>query len=207
MKLIIFGATGTIGVHLIEQALEQYHVVTAYVRNPDKMSINHANLNVIRGNVLDPASVKAAIQGHDAVICALGAGRKGKIRSEGSRNIIHAMEDSGIRRLICLSTLGAGDSRESLNFFWKYIMFGLLLRKAYADHQMQEELVQQSRLDWTIVRPGAFTDGEHTKTYRHGFSPSDKTIRLKISRADVADFMLNQLKDAQYLHQAPGISY
>jgi len=86
-------------------------------------------------------------------------------------------------------------------------MFGLFLRKAYADHQMQEKLVQQSRLHWTIVRPGAFTNGGLTRNYRHGFSPSDKSLRLKISRADVADIMLNQVLDERNLHRTPGISY
>lgn len=86
-------------------------------------------------------------------------------------------------------------------------MFGLLLRKAFADHVLQEEYVKQSRLDWTIVRPGAFTDGALTGEYRHGFSATDKGITLKISRADVADFMLKQLVDETYLHATPGLSY
>ena len=86
-------------------------------------------------------------------------------------------------------------------------MFGLLLRPAYADHISQESYVTQCRLDWTIVRPAAFTDGERTGQYRHGFSGTDKTTKLKISRADVADFMLKQLTDEMYLHKTPGLSY
>ena len=86
-------------------------------------------------------------------------------------------------------------------------MFGLLLRRAYADHTRQEELLKDSCLDWTIVRPGAFTDGNRTGAYRHGFPGTDKTIEGKISRADVADFMLRQLTDSTYLHETPGLSY
>ena len=207
MKLLIFGSTGSIGCQLVKQALEQGHMLTAFARDPVRVDIKHANLQVIQGDVFDPASVEKAVQGHDAVLCSLGAGRKGAVRSEGTRNIIHAMEKAGVRRFICQSTLGVGDSRGNLNVFWKYIMFGLLLRPMYADHVSQEDYVRQSRLDWTIVRPGAFTDGERTGKYRHGFPSTDKTTKLKISRADVADFMLKQLTDDAYLHKTPGLSY
>ncbi len=183
MKLLIFGKTGSIGRQLVKQALEQGHMLTAFARDPVRVDIKHANLQVIQGDILDPASVEKAVQGHDAVLCSLGAGLKGAVRSEGTRNIIHAMEKADVRRFICQSTLGVGDSRNNLNFFWKHIMFGLLLRSAYADHVSQENHVKKSHLDWTIVRPGAFTDGERTGQYRHGFPGTDKTTKLKISRA------------------------
>lgn len=117
------------------------------------------------------------------------------------------MVKTGIKRLICQSTLGVGDSRGNLNFFWKCLMFGVLLREAYEDHVIQEDQVVKSDLDWTIVRPAAFTDGDLTGTYRHGFPGSDRTTALKISRADVADFMLRQLTDNRYHHLTPGLSY
>jgi putative NADH-flavin reductase len=207
MKLVIFGSTGSIGQNLVEQALEQEHTVAAFARNPAKLEIEHAHLTVVQGDVLDTASVEKGVDGQDAVLCALGAGAKGAIRTEGTRNIVRAMENAGVNRFICLSTLGVGDSRASLNFFWKHIMFGLLLRGAYADHVSQEDCVKESRLDWTLVRPGAFTDGKRTGVYRHGFPGTDKTIKAKISRADVADFMLKQLTDRTYLHETPGLSY
>jgi putative NADH-flavin reductase len=83
----------------------------------------------------------------------------------------------------------------------------VLLRRVYTDHVRQEDCVKQSRLDWTIVRPVTLTDGDRTGEYRHGFSSTDKTLKLKISRADVADFMLRQLTDRTYLHNTPGLSY
>ncbi len=86
-------------------------------------------------------------------------------------------------------------------------MFGLLLRNVYADHEAQEAVIKRSDLDWTIVRPGAYTNGERTGEYRHGFPVADKTIKAKISRADVADFMLKQLADNTYLRKTPGVSY
>jgi len=209
MKLLIFGSTGSIGRHLVEQALEQGHTVTAFARNPAKLDIQHPNLKVVQGDVLDLASVEQAVQGQDAVLCVLGSGgkRTGTIRSEGTRQIIYAMQKVGIRRLICQTTLGAGDSWGNLNFFWKYIMFGTFLREVFADHERQENEVKQSHLDWTIVRPGAFVDGKRTGNYRHGFPGNDKTVKLKISRADVADFLLKQLADDSYLYKTPSVSY
>ena len=209
MKLLVFGATGGTGRQVVEQAIEQGHKITAFVRNPAKLDIKHTNLKVVRGDVMDITSVEQAVQGQDAVVCVLGAGRKttGTIRSDGTQYIIQAMEKAGIRRFICQSTLGAGDSWENLNFLWKYIMFGFLLRQVFADHEKQEKYVKQSSLDWTIIRPGAFVDGERTGNYRHGFPGTDKTSKLKISRADVADFILEQLKDNSYIHKTPGVSY
>lgn len=205
MKLLVFGSTGGVGRQLVKQALEQGHTVTAFARDPAKLDIKHANLKVVQGDAMDLASVEKAVQGQDAVLCSLGAGRKGTIRSE--RHIIRAMEKAGVRRFICQTTLGVGDSRGNLNFFWKYIMFGIFLRQAYADHVSQENYVKQSCLDWTIVRPGAFVDGNRTGEYRHGFLGTDKTSKLKISRADVADFMLKQLTDDTYLNKTPSVSY
>jgi putative NADH-flavin reductase len=207
MKVIIFGATGSIGKNLLDQSLAKGHAVTAFVRDPARLAIEHENLRIAKGDVLDQASVQQAVAGHDAVLVSIGAGRHGTVRSEGTRNIIRAMENTGVRRLICQSTLGVGDSWNNLTALWKYLMFGLLLRPAYRDHVLQEKYVRESSLDWSIVRPAAFTDGERTGQYRHGFGSTDRTTRLKISRADVADFMLKNLLDNRYLHQTPGLSY
>ncbi|MDC0834226.1 SDR family oxidoreductase [Geitlerinema sp. CS-897] len=209
MKVLIFGSTGGTGRQVVEQALERGHTVTAFARDPAKLDLEHANLEVVRGDVTDAASVEQAVRGQDAVVCVLGSGQKltGTIRSEGTRQIIDAMEKAGVRRFICQSTLGAGDSWGNLNFFWKYVMFGFLLRAVFTDHEQQEAYVRQSRLDWTIVRPGAFVEGSRTGRYRHGFPSSDKTLKLEISRADVADFILKQLTDDVYLGQTPALSY
>lgn len=207
MKLIIFGATGTIGRLLVKQAVSNGHHVTAFARRPAALKSGHQNISRQAGDVLDAHAVTDAVEGHDAVLIALGAGHKGTVRSAGTRNIIDAMQRHGVRRLVCLSTLGAGDSRDNLNFFWKHIMFGLLLRQAYADHQAKEALIRQSALDWIIARPAAFTDGPATSTYEHGFAATKRNLKLKISRADVANFMLRQLTDDTYLRQSPSLSY
>ena len=207
MRLIIFGSTGSVGRLLVEQALQDEHLVTAFVRDRAKLSVSHSNLSIIQGDVLDYRSVEKAIKNQDVVLCTIGGGSKGNVRAEGTRNIIRAMDHNGVRRLICQSTLGAGDSKGNLNFFWKHIMFGLLLKQAYKDHELQENYVLQSKLDWTIVRPAAFTDGDRTRNYRHGFGPHEKDLTLKISRADVADFILNQVSENAYLRKTPGQSY
>jgi len=207
MKIIVFGSTGSVGKHVIEQALNEGHEVTAFARNTDKIKLTHKNLHKVSGDVMNASNVTSAMPEHEAVVCVLGAGRKGEVRAKGTQNIIAAMQTHKISRLVCQSTLGAGDSRSNLNFFWKYIMFGLLLRPAYADHQLQEQYVKRSGLDWTIVRPGAFTNGELTHQYRHGFPANDKSTKLKISRSDVAEFLLKQVLDKSYLHKTPGLSY
>ncbi|HAC65753.1 MAG TPA: epimerase [Cyanothece sp. UBA12306] len=209
MKIVIFGATGTIGRHIVAQALEQGHLCTAFSRHPEKLDLKDANLRLVQGDVMDYQAVEQAVKGQDAVVCVLGSGKKltGTIRSEGTQQIIRAMEKTGVRRFICQSTLGAGDSWNNLNFYWKYLMFGFILRKVFVDHQLQELMVKQSDLDWTIVRPGAFIDGDRTGQYRHGFPPNDRTAKLKISRADVADFILSQLVNDSYWHQTPSLSY
>ena len=207
MRLIIFGSTGSVGRLLVEQALQDNHVVTAFLRDPGKLTIAHTNLKIIRGDALDYQSVEKAMKNQEVVLCTLGAGSKGTVRAEGTRNIVRAMESNGVKRLICQSTLGAGNSKANLNFFWKHIMFGMLLKQAYMDHELQENYVIQSKLDWTIVRPAAFTDGSRTGNYRHGFGPHEKGLTLKISRADVADFILNQVAQNTYLRKTPGQSY
>jgi putative NADH-flavin reductase len=207
MKVLVFGATGTTGREIVKRALELGYAVTAFVRDPAKVELRHRDLTVVQGDVLDSASVERAVRDHDAVLSSLGAGAKGMVRSKGTQNIVRAMDKAGIRRFVSQSTLGVGNSRGNLNAFWKYLMFGLLLRRAFADHVEQETHVKQSHLDWTIVRPGALTTGSRTGTYRHGFSGTDRTPTLKISPADVADFMLKQLNDDTYLRATPGLSY
>jgi len=209
MKLVIFGATGTVGREVVQQALEQGHTVTAFARRLNKLEMQHPQLNLAQGDVMDALAVEQAIRGQDAVVCVLGSGKtlKSTIRSEGTQQIIQAMEAVGVRRLICLSTLGMGDSWSNLDFYWKYIMFGFILRQVFADHERQEALVRNSNLNWTIVRPGALTDGPRTGHYRHGFPSTARDIILQISRADVADFILKQLSDQSSLYQTPSLSY
>ena len=212
MKLLIFGATGGTGIQLVRQALEQGHAVTAFVRDPAKLDIIHPGLKVVKGNVLDPVSVLKAMEGQEAVLSAIGApaSKTGTIRSAGTLNIIQAMQQAGLKRLISQASLGYGDSKKTLDqtpFIFKYIIVPFFLKKGFADHALQEAYIRKSGLDWVIVRPGNLTDGNLTARYKHGFAATEKGLQVRVSRADVAHFMLRQLNENTYLHQSPGISY
>jgi putative NADH-flavin reductase len=208
MKVIVFGATGTVGKLAVQEMLSDGYEVTAFARSPEKLSLSHSRLTRIAGDARDANRVKDAITGHDAVVIALGSGtsRKSTIRSEGTQTIIQAMQETGVRRLICQSTLGAHESWSNLNFFWKRIMFGFLLRPVFLDHEHQEIMVRESGLDWTIVRASAFTEGPATGKYKEGFNAGERNLTLKIARADIARFLTRQLSERRYMHRAVAIS-
>jgi uncharacterized protein YbjT (DUF2867 family) len=142
MRLVVFGATGSVGRHLVELALANGHEVTAFSRSGRAPSDAGESLRIFRGGVLTPDAVARAVAGQQAVLCTLGAGLKGRVRAEGTANIVAAMQRHGVKRLVCQTTLAVGESWANLNFRWKYVMFGLLLRAAYRDHVRQEEVVR-----------------------------------------------------------------
>lgn len=208
MKVVIFGATGTIGKLATHQMLAEGHEVKAFARNPDKLDITDPKLTLHAGDANSETEVAAAIKGQDAVVVTLGSGmsRSSLIRSSGTMNVIKGMQKHEVDRLICQSTLGTHESWGNLNFFWKRIMFGLLLRPVFLDHELQESLVRASGLNWTIVRPGSFTDGPATGVFKENFSSKERRLTLKISRADIANFLTEQLADNSYVNQSVAIS-
>jgi hypothetical protein len=117
------------------------------------------------------------------------------------------MEKLGVKRFVCESSLGIGDSKGQLGPLYNFVLIPLLLRNIFADKEVQEKLIQESPLDWVIARPARLTNGPHTGKYRSGFAADGSSIRAKISRADVADFMLQQLSSDDSLRKTPGISY
>jgi putative NADH-flavin reductase len=117
------------------------------------------------------------------------------------------MERKEVRRFVSLSSMGVGDSRSNLGFVTKFIIVPIFLRHAFADHAKQESVIRLSSLDWIIVRPPRLKDSPRTGQYKHGIPIGNKEIQGIISRADVADFMLNQLTEGTYLRQEVGISY
>lgn len=212
--MVVFGATGGTGTILLSQLLERFpgreHSVTAFVRNPDKVAAKGANLSVVRGDVLDYDAVTSAITGQDVVLVCLGASSPrdtSELRANGTANIINAMEAAGVRRIVCLSAFGVGDSRRDLPLFFKYFIVPLVLKRVYADHERQEELLRRSGLDWTIVRPAVLIDAPLTNSYWHGLHRDGTSLSAKIGRADVADFMINQMTVDTYVHSAPLLSY
>ena len=208
MKLIIFGSTGSVGRHIVKQALQQGHEVTAFARKPEALNITHKRLSIFVGDVYDRSLVTQAMKDQDAALITLGSSKlTGDLRSKGTKNVVTAMKQQGVDRLICQTTLGAGDSIDNLNFLWRYIIFGIILRFVMKDHIIQEEIVKKSGLDWTIIRPSAFTDELASHKYKHGFDPKHRELTLKIPRVEVAEFMLKNLIDLQYIRKTPGLSY
>ena len=208
MKLIVFGATGGTGLQVVRQALSQGHDVSAFTRGSAETLPHHDKLSTVRGDVLDYGAVERAVPGHDAVMCTLGSPptSREQLRTKGTQNIIQAMEKAGIRRIVCQSALGVGESRKLLPVHYKWFIVPLFLRKVYADHEGQESCVQKSGLDWIIVRCAILTDGERTGKPVQVSLDGNRKIPLKISRTDAARFMLDQLSDNSYLHGTPCIS-
>jgi putative NADH-flavin reductase len=159
---------------------------------------------LVVGDVLDQPATIRCIQGADAVICVLGShGSREPIEALGTGVILDAMRETGVRRLVAVTSLGVGDSREQISWAFRVIM-DLTLKPIMMAKEEQERLIKASGLDWTIVRPGGLTDGPRTGAYRFGRDRSIKGGR--ISRADVADFVLRQLTDPAFIHQTPAVS-
>lgn len=203
MKIVIFGASGKTGSLLTQQALAEGQQVTAYVRKPDSLRLQNPNLKVITGNLNDTARLKEAIAGSDAVLSTLGSGSLTKHSHEiiaGINHIITIMEKEGVKRLIYLSSMGAGESRKFMGPLIRFFIAGIMLHVPLADHTANENRIAKSKLHWTLIRPVGLTNGPKTGRLKHG----NKNIILKgtpqISRANVASFMLEQVTDTRYLN-------
>ena len=204
MKVAIFGASGQTGLFLVERALLQNHEVAAFVRTPETFPLRHEQLRVLTGDVRSREAVAQAIEGADAVICAVGELLKSsRVGSQATENIIAAMKQHGVKRLVTVTGPGAGDRKKRMGGLARLV---LKLFVNLDDKERQEALIQASGLDWIIVRPSLLTNDPHTGTYRVG---PDVThgIATKLARSDLAEFMLNQLTDDTYVHQMPAIHH
>jgi putative NADH-flavin reductase len=209
-KLLIVGATGGTGRELVRQALERGHEVTAFVRRPAKLGLEHERLTVARGDVLDPASVEAAVRGQDAVLSALGHKRwfyPTRILSEGTRNLVGAMKREGVRRLVCATSLGVGDSFGRMGLYYTLFVGVFILPFYFYDKVRQEHVIRDSALDWVIVRPGVLRNRPARGRYKHGPKVGNWLWTVRISRADVAAFMLDQVTSDAYLRKSPGVAW
>lgn len=209
MNILIIGATRGIGAQILEQALMQNHMVTALARDPSTVEKNDSRLKVIPGDIIDGETVKTAVEGQHAVVITIGRGPTNKpvsLFSEGTRNVITAMEHHSVDKLICVTGIGAGDSKGHGGFLYDKIFNPLLLKTIYEDKDVQEKLVQDSKLEWVIVRPGFLTNGAMTGKYK--IITDLKGVKSgKISRADVAHFVINQLESMTYLRRTPLLTY
>lgn len=206
MKLAIFGATGKTGIEIVKQALDQGHAVTAFVRDPSRLAIEDERLTILVGDAFDPASVAKALQRQDAVICALGAGselKKTTVRTTGTINIISGMQKNDVKRLLVVTAMGVGESWDTLSLINKFF-FATLLKSSRDDHETQEAAVKESELDWTIIRPSGLTDTPRTGVYEVG--ENIPAVTSKISRADIADLILNELEQNELIGKAVTIT-
>ena len=221
MRLVIFGPTGGTGRRLVERAIAGGHDVTAFVRDPRKLTARHERLRVVVGDAFDPESVREAVAGNEVVICVLGSrkpsnplfprrpGDPNGVASVGSENIISAMKEHGLRRFVCQSAWGVGESKLNPDFagaFFMRVLVPPLLRDEYADKEAQEKIVRESDLEWIIVRPMILTNGPWTSDYRAGVDLKPGR-RPYISRADAADFLMRQLAEDTFLRDTPAIGY
>lgn len=209
MKILIVGATRGIGRQVLEQALTAGHAVTALVRDAPRLDVQHERLKVVTGDILDANSVALAMAGQEAVCCSLGVKVPGihvTLFSEGTRNLLEAMKKSGTKRLVCVTGIGAGDSRGHGGFLYDRLFYPFMLRTVYADKDRQESLIKASDVEWVIVRPGFLTNGPLTGRYRVVTDLSGVTAGW-ISRADVAHFILQELAAPTHLRQTPLLTY
>lgn len=209
MKLLVIGGTGKTGRELIKQGLAQGHVITAIARNPKKLKFDNPNFSVVKGDVLIPDSLENPFRGQDAVISALGHKRffiKTSILSRGTKNIINAMNNNGVKRFICITSLGIKDSKFKLGLYYTLFTIPVILFFYFLDKSKQEELIMKSHLDWTIVRPGQLTNGKKRTNYKHDLKAGNYILTKMISRASVAHFILKNLDSNLYLRQAVGVT-
>jgi putative NADH-flavin reductase len=211
MKIAIFGATGKVGQHLVDQALERGDEVTAFVRDPSsKLTMQrHERLKVVQGDVQNPKDVEQAVIGTNALLSALGHTKTSSknVLTEGIKNIVAAMNKHGVRRLVSLTGAGVRDPKDEPKLIDKIIgsLLKFVQRDLLEDAIGHARVIQESDLDWVIVRAPVLNEGEKKGEYRVGYVGKESGSRL--SRADLADFMLKQTTDDTYLHQAPMVSY
>ena len=197
MKLLILGGTGATGKHLVAQALEAGHDVAVLARDAARAGPQRPRLRVMVGDLQDSTALADALRGQDAVISALGRGYSFKSEHLIERTvpgIIAAMKAAGVRRLLFTSALGVGPSVADSPVLAR-LFFRTLLRGIYADKLIGDQLIRSSGLDWTIVQPSQMTDGRLTRTYRSGERLAMSGMP-RISRADVAHFLLHAAGDA-----------
>jgi len=206
MNIALFGATGKTGRLILEKALPLDLEITALVRNPANLEIQHPLLHITKGDALHLEDVAQVVQGRDAVISVIGSRtlNPDTICADSARNIINAMESHGVRHFVCISGAGLGDNA---GVIITYIIRPLLLKNVYADALAQDALIQSSALDWTIVRPYRLTDGAGTPQYKVASTPFPSPLIIRTTtRADVADFMVKEVQARNFSKKIAFIS-
>jgi len=206
VRILIIGASKGIGLQATRQALDAGYQVRALARSAAGIAFSDPSLEKIQGNALNIDDVETALDGVDAVIQSLGVGlgeliRPVRLFSVATKLLIEAMMGQGVKRLISVTGFGAGDSRANISCLQR-LPFQIVFGRAYDDKSLQEQLIKDSELDWTIVRPGVLTIGPQTDHYQI-LSEATQWRNGIISRADVAEFLVRQIQDQTYIRQSP----
>ena len=206
MKVLIIGASKGIGLATTKAALAAGYEVRAFARSAAAMPLSDPRLEKMPGDATSPQDVEAALADVDAVIATLGVGLGDLIKpvhlfSDATRVIVAVMTEKSVKRLVCVTGFGAGDSRTSIGLLQR-VPFQIVFGRAYDDKTRQEDLIKQSGLDWTIARPGVLLNGPKSSRYKVLREPSSWRNGI-ISRASVADFLVKQIEDRAYLRAAP----
>ena len=209
-KIIVFGATGGTGKLVVEQALQARYQITIVVRNPEAFTIRDENLIIIKGDVFELQSFENELKDKDVVVSCLGIRKREPttIYSEGINNIIQAMEKQNVNRIICLSAAAVIVPPKS-SLLMKFVTKNILQRifkYAYADMLTMEKILGESNCNWTIIRPPWLRDTKHTGKYRTAINEY-LSNPSKISRADLAEFIVNHLEDEKTFRAIIEISY
>lgn len=204
MKIIVFGATGGVGEHVVEQALEKGIEVTAFVRTPSKVTLKDKNLHIIQGDAFNPIEVNKSIAGHDIVVSCLGSNqgmKKSTDLEEMTKNIVDGMQSQNVRRIIY--TASAGINNEVPGIIGKLVM--KILKNALVDHGNAVDYIEAHGLNSTIVRPMGLTNDAITGEYRESKISIPENAK-SIPRADVAHFIVKALENKQYENSSIGLA-
>ena len=204
-RLLIIGASSGIGLETVSQALEAGHEVVAFSRSAEDIELTHRNLTKMNGDATDPTDIDRGISDCDIVYTVIGIAPTFKsvdTFSKAASNTIAAMQKNGTKRLVAVTGLGAGNSKGVGGFLYSSILQPCLLGPIYADKDREEELIRSSDLDWTIVRPGVLTRLPKTGNYNVLKEPREWKFGF-ITRADVADFLVNHAQQKEYIHETP----
>ncbi|MCA8155493.1 NAD(P)-dependent oxidoreductase [Burkholderia contaminans] len=209
--IALFGATGPTGRHIIEEALKQGYTLSVYTRDAKKLASFAGRIEIVVGDLQDQSAIAKCVQGADAVISALGPNglkvQGDKPVMHGLSNIIVAMQRAGVRRLIQISTAAYRDPKDSFAFkpHAFALLFKVIARKGYEDIKATGELVANSNLDWTLVRIPNLKDGPADGSVDVGWYGTTK-LGMKLSRGNLAKFLVDQLTDRKFVRAAPGIA-
>lgn len=209
--LLVFGATGGTGSEVVKQAISKGFLVTVIVRDPSAIALRHPALTICKGDVMQPLTFENEVAGKTAIISCLGTGNSLKatrIYSQGIENIINAMEAAQVTRLICISA-GALYTNCEMGFFTRIFAASVLqriLRNVYADMRLMERIVEESDINWSIVRPPMLTDKNFTGRYRTAVNAHVKRP-FSIARADLAHYLLSVVNNPDTFKSILEIAY